>query len=117
MFYCEECRKSTGWPERLLHRSWGACEICGRVGICNDVPTSNLVLDLSDALEENKEQEDPGPTRYTLLKGSNDHWYIVPEEKIDQFLDCAVNGWNYPQEVIPVDAVSMVTFENPHIHN
>ena len=36
MFYCNECRKKNDWPESMF-RSYGRCEVCGKVGSCFDV--------------------------------------------------------------------------------
>ena len=41
MFYCEPCRKKNEWPESLCG-SYGRCECCGRMSVCNDVPSSCL---------------------------------------------------------------------------
>lgn len=41
MFYCEDCRKKNDWPESFT-RSHGGCEMCGIVGLCYDVPSSQL---------------------------------------------------------------------------
>jgi hypothetical protein len=41
MFYCEDCRKKKGWPERF-GTSYGRCEICGNVAVCYDTPSCDL---------------------------------------------------------------------------
>lgn len=43
MFYCEECAKKYGYPYELwTPMSKGPCEICKKVAVCADVPTSQL---------------------------------------------------------------------------
>jgi hypothetical protein len=41
MFYCDDCGKKRGWPIELP-MSYGPCEICHKVGSCNDVPSGAL---------------------------------------------------------------------------
>jgi len=41
MFYCDRCANQRGWPEGF-GKSWNACELCGRMVACNDVPLSAL---------------------------------------------------------------------------
>lgn len=41
MFYCDPCRIKRDWPEGFS-KSSGACEICGKVARCNDVPSKLL---------------------------------------------------------------------------
>ena len=41
MFYCDPCAKKNEWQEGFM-KSRGPCEICGRVALCNDVPSSAL---------------------------------------------------------------------------
>jgi hypothetical protein len=41
MFYCDACRKPRKWPQSL-RRDRGLCEICGKVAMCNDVPSADL---------------------------------------------------------------------------
>ena len=53
MFYCDECRKKNNWPDSVLFKSYGPCEMCGKPAICNDVPSSKLPL--SKAKREKEE--------------------------------------------------------------
>ncbi|MFA6096529.1 MAG: hypothetical protein WC788_02775 [Candidatus Paceibacterota bacterium] len=41
MFYCEKCREENKWPKSLF-KSYGPCEMCGKVRECNDVPSRCL---------------------------------------------------------------------------
>jgi hypothetical protein len=41
MFYDEKCRIRNDWPESLA-RSHGRCEVCGKSGLCYDVPSGAL---------------------------------------------------------------------------
>ncbi len=43
MFYCKECAKPRNWPWRFA-RSRGACEICGEVRECEDMPSRYLPM-------------------------------------------------------------------------
>ena len=43
MFYCDECAKKRDWPKTLF-KSKGKCEICDKVRVCNDMPSSKLPL-------------------------------------------------------------------------
>ena len=38
MFYCNDCAKESGWIYNAPTQSYGPCEMCKKVGICNDVP-------------------------------------------------------------------------------
>jgi len=70
MFYCEDCRREKDWPASFM-TSKGKCEICDKVAICNDVPSSDLPKrvvnqpDLSELKELNDEETCPacGHTR------------------------------------------------------
>lgn len=42
MFYCNDCADWFGYPSLPLDRRHGPCEMCGRVGICNDVGSGRL---------------------------------------------------------------------------
>ena len=42
MFYCNDCAEITGWPDTVLAKSKGPCEMCGRMALCNDCPSSAL---------------------------------------------------------------------------
>lgn len=42
MFYCNECGQKAGWPIGTIMQSRGACEICDKPALCNDVPSSHL---------------------------------------------------------------------------
>jgi hypothetical protein len=41
MYFCEVCQKRNGW-EKSKRRSWGACEVCGRMARCYDVAARYL---------------------------------------------------------------------------
>lgn len=41
MFYCAACGKKKKWPVGLV-KSQGACEICGTVAVCSDIPSRDL---------------------------------------------------------------------------
>lgn len=41
MFYCEQCKEKNKWPTSL-HRSFGHCEMCGKIAHCYDVKSHNL---------------------------------------------------------------------------
>jgi len=41
MFYCDDCRIKRNYPERLF-QSYGRCEICKKVALCNEVKSENL---------------------------------------------------------------------------
>ena len=43
MFYCHECATKYQWPETLAS-SYGKCEMCGQIDICNDTPSSQLPI-------------------------------------------------------------------------
>jgi len=42
MFYCDKCAKKKGWEENTVIKSYGACEVCGRLALCNDKPSKYL---------------------------------------------------------------------------
>lgn len=44
MFYCDPCAEPRGWPTDTLMTSYGACEICRKTGVCNDVPSRFLPM-------------------------------------------------------------------------
>jgi hypothetical protein len=41
MFYCNPCAEEQDWP-LSFSKSFGACEMCGKVKACNDVPSRCL---------------------------------------------------------------------------
>jgi hypothetical protein len=43
MFYCEPCAEERNWPDSMM-KSYGRCEICGEVRVCNDRASSTLPL-------------------------------------------------------------------------
>ena len=43
MFFCEKCRKKNGWFE-AIGKSYGRCEICGKVDLCHDIPCKYLPM-------------------------------------------------------------------------
>ena len=49
MFICNECLKDFRNPESFM-KSLGACEMCNKRAVCNDIPSS--------ALKEKKEVPD-----------------------------------------------------------
>lgn len=43
MYYCTDCAVEHGWPTVFfLPRSLGPCEVCDRIAVCHDVPTTWL---------------------------------------------------------------------------
>ncbi len=46
MFYCQPCGDDRNWPEGWM-KSRGPCELCGKVAICSDRPSSSLPLPMS----------------------------------------------------------------------
>lgn len=38
MFFCEECGERNRWP-MFVARSFGKCEVCGKVCRCHDRPS------------------------------------------------------------------------------
>lgn len=44
MFYCNPCGQERGWPINTPSTSHGACELCGKGGVCNDVASKHLPL-------------------------------------------------------------------------
>lgn len=43
MFYCDTCRKKHEWPTSMS-KSRGSCEVCGENAVCNDLPSSRLLM-------------------------------------------------------------------------
>ena len=41
MFYCSKCAKENGYPI-TISKSYGACELCEKIGPCNDMPCKDL---------------------------------------------------------------------------
>lgn len=41
MFYCSACAKRNHWPE-TFRKSYGPCELCDVVAVCNDRPSYSL---------------------------------------------------------------------------
>lgn len=41
MFYCEDCQAKNNWPESFS-MSRGGCEMCGKMAVCYDTPSSQL---------------------------------------------------------------------------
>ena len=42
MFYCDECAKKRGWPNDALLKSFGACELCKKERVCNNIKSKDL---------------------------------------------------------------------------
>ncbi|MFW5962149.1 MAG: hypothetical protein ACOCQR_00860 [bacterium] len=42
MFYCDDCKKENNFLEGII-KSYGECEICGKIAVCSDAPTSYLL--------------------------------------------------------------------------
>lgn len=36
MFYCDECANNSEKLFKTFHKSYGICEICGQVALCNN---------------------------------------------------------------------------------
>lgn len=43
MFYCDECATKNGYPETAF-KSQGPCECCGKLRVCNDMPSRLLPM-------------------------------------------------------------------------
>ena len=43
MFYCGTCEKDNEWPDSFI-KSYGKCEMCDNVALCNDVPSRYLPM-------------------------------------------------------------------------
>ena len=43
MFFCDRCAKRRDWPTSFM-KSEGPCEVCGKIRICNDIPSRHLPL-------------------------------------------------------------------------
>ncbi len=43
MFYCQSCADERGWPEGWA-KSRGPCELCAKIALCSDRPSSSLPL-------------------------------------------------------------------------
>ncbi len=41
MFYCDICAKKHNWPNTDF-KSFGPCEICGKITACNDIESKRL---------------------------------------------------------------------------
>lgn len=41
MFYCDKCGLEKGWPKSIT-KSFGTCELCDEVSVCNDTPSRLL---------------------------------------------------------------------------
>ena len=54
MFYCDECAQKNKWPHSFS-ASRGNCEVCGKNGRCNDVPSSELTQ-VGEILEIKKDE-------------------------------------------------------------
>lgn len=48
MFFCKKCGEAKQWPESMV-KSYGRCEVCEEVAICNDIPAGRLAS--HDALQ------------------------------------------------------------------
>ena len=60
MFYCNDCRIKNDWVESF-NESYGKCEVCGKIDVCNDVLSSQLpptpkIIDVKTGLEQPKNQ-------------------------------------------------------------
>ena len=42
MFYCKECADKKEWPFELPPKSYGKCEMCGKITTCADRACSLL---------------------------------------------------------------------------
>ena len=43
MFYCDKCALEKGWP-KSIGKSFGTCEVCDEVSVCNDTPSKLLPI-------------------------------------------------------------------------
>lgn len=53
MFFCDKCANENKWP-KSIGRSMGACEICGKVDVCNDIPCKYLPMPVKAAKKRAK---------------------------------------------------------------
>lgn len=51
MFYCNKCADYFNYPISFF-KSYGKCELCGKVNNCNDVPSSELPKSNTDNIED-----------------------------------------------------------------
>ncbi len=97
MFFCDPCGKERKWPDSIF-QSYGPCEVCGKVGPCNDVPSKYLPL-----------PPKPKPTPIVLVKPECKFGYsakqlaeMLTEKQLANFLKWMVgqtfsscSGWVY----------------------
>jgi len=70
MFYCNDCKIKNDWPESF-NESYGKCEICNKMSVCNDVSSSHLPKPKNQTSDTsiNRYKENPSQTTQIL-------WYL-----------------------------------------
>lgn len=79
MFYCNKCQAEREWPISMFLSS-GACEVCGAVGRCHDVPSSELPLPKAEGTDPMTDYAQLKTTAETLadeLDGIINHYRDV----------------------------------------
>jgi len=51
MFFCEDCRVEKDWPESVMIKSKGPCELCHKNRDCHNVPSTALPVDPDVVIE------------------------------------------------------------------
>ena len=62
MFFCEECRIKSRYPEAVTFSS-GNCELCGKTAKCHDYPSSALYHYTKKEFEEHEKMLDNNDLR------------------------------------------------------
>ena len=55
MFYCDNCAKKRSWPAAIF-KSYGRCEVCKDLGVCNDVPSTDLPMNPCNEIQISKSE-------------------------------------------------------------
>lgn len=50
MYFCDSCRDKKNWPNSILVTQ--RCEVCGKTGMCNDVPAVMLIPEVERTAEQ-----------------------------------------------------------------
>lgn len=105
MFYCDDCAESRGWPGSWS-RSYGTCEICGKVCECND----RKIGDISDGKKFKPVRKWPAPGAIYDSEDSDyaydDRYDYYESEKEDLELELARwENLQYKTKKVAEDAV------------
>lgn len=84
MFYCNKCASKRQWPSTLF-KSEGPCEICEKVRLCNDLPSSMLPLP-----EKKTKEEAVNENEHRLWALPSTTW--LAESEPLSFKDATFNG-------------------------